>query len=120
MEHVDLDAARKMVSVWLDEHPNGTLPQMAGELKRNYPEFPAEMTVVLRGMMTAELRRRTSPPEGPADPAAAGAPRGPAAQRRSAWKTHSGAIGFPVRARSCQRAGTGPVARGGHRARPVN
>src|ERR1017187_5662366 len=31
--------------------------------------------VVLRGMMTAELRRRTSPPEGPADPAAAGAPR---------------------------------------------
>jgi hypothetical protein len=69
MEHVDLDAARKMVSAWLDEHPNGTLPQMAGELKRNYPDFPdfpAEMTVVLRGMMTAELRRRTSPPEGPA------------------------------------------------------
>jgi len=62
MEHVDLDAARKAVCVWLDEHPNGTLPQMAGELKRNYPD-------------SAELRRRTSPPEGPPDPASAGAMR---------------------------------------------
>jgi len=61
MEKVDLDAARRSVSGWLDEHPSGSLPQMADELKVNYPAFPDEMAVVLRGIMTAELRRRTSP-----------------------------------------------------------
>ena len=62
MEHVDLSAARKLVSEWLDEHTDGTLEQMARELKGNYPDHQEEMAVVMRGMMTAELRRRTSPP----------------------------------------------------------
>jgi hypothetical protein len=61
IEKVDLDAARRSVSTWLDEHPSGSLAQMADELKANYPAFPDEMAVVLRGMMAAELRRRTSP-----------------------------------------------------------
>jgi hypothetical protein len=61
MEHVDLDTARQSVSTWLDEHPSGSLMEMADELKRNYPAFPEEMAIVLRGMMAAELRRRTSP-----------------------------------------------------------
>ena len=60
MEKVDLDAASRAVSVWLDEHPNGTCSQMADELKRNYPAFPEEMAIVLRGMMAGELRRRAS------------------------------------------------------------
>jgi hypothetical protein len=60
MEKVDLDGARRSVSTWLDEHPSGSLAQMADELRKNYPAFPHEMAVVLRGMMAAELRRRTS------------------------------------------------------------
>jgi hypothetical protein len=61
MKHVDLDAARQSVSRWLDEHPSGSLAQMADELKKNYPAFQDEMAIVLRGMMAAELRHRTSP-----------------------------------------------------------
>ena len=61
MEKIDLDAARKAVCAWLDEHQDGTLAQMADELKHRYPEYPEEMAVVLRGMMAAELRRRTQP-----------------------------------------------------------
>jgi hypothetical protein len=61
MESIDLDAARKTVSAWLDEHPIGTLAQMAEDLKTRYPDFPEEMAVVLRGMMAAELRHRTAP-----------------------------------------------------------
>jgi hypothetical protein len=60
MEKVDLDAARRSVSTWLDEHPSGSLAEMADELKKNYLTFPEEMAIVLRGMMAAELRRRTS------------------------------------------------------------
>ena len=77
MEHVDLSAARKLVSDWLDDHTDGTLEQMTHDLKGNYPDHPEEMAVVMRGMMAAELRRRTSPPpEFPPDPAAsAGAMR---------------------------------------------
>jgi hypothetical protein len=73
MEHVDLNAARKSVCAWLDEHPDGSFPEMADDLKGNYPDFPEEMAVVLRGYMAAELRRRTSPPPDPT--AAAGALR---------------------------------------------
>ena len=62
MEKVDLGAARKLVSDWLDEHTDGTLEQMANDLKGNYPDHPEEMAVVMRGMMAAELRRRTYPP----------------------------------------------------------
>jgi hypothetical protein len=62
MEHVDLSAARRLVSEWLDQHTDGTLGQMADDLKGNYPDYPEEMAVVMRGMMAAELRRRTSPP----------------------------------------------------------
>jgi len=63
MERVDQDAARRLVSAWLDEHTDGTLEQMADELKQNYPPaHQKDMAVVLRGMMGAELRRRTSPP----------------------------------------------------------
>jgi len=36
---------------------------MADDLKNRYPDFPDEMAIVLRGMMAAELRRRTAPPE---------------------------------------------------------
>jgi hypothetical protein len=46
---------------------------MASDLKGNYPDHPEDMAVVLRGMMAAELRRRTSPP--PDRAAAAGALR---------------------------------------------
>jgi hypothetical protein len=59
MERIDLDAAREAVCAWLDEHQHGTLAQMAEDLKWRYPAFPDEMAVVLRGMMAAELRRRT-------------------------------------------------------------
>jgi hypothetical protein len=77
MERVDLGAARNLVSDWLDTHSSASLEQMASDLKGNYPDFPDEMAVVLRGMAAAELRRRTSPPpEIPPDPiAAAGALR---------------------------------------------
>ncbi len=61
MENVDLGAARKAVCAWLDEHQGGTLAQMVDELKHRYPNYPEEMAVVLRGMMAAELRRRTQP-----------------------------------------------------------
>ena len=61
MEAIDLDAARKAVCAWLDEHQDGTLAQMAEDLKRRYPAHPDEMAVILRGMMAAELRRRTRP-----------------------------------------------------------
>jgi hypothetical protein len=65
MEKVDLDAARKAVSVWLDEHPDGSLGQMADDLKVHYPDHQDDMAVVLRGLMVTELRHRTSPsPEG--------------------------------------------------------
>jgi hypothetical protein len=64
MERIDLDAARKAVCAWLDEHRDGTLAQMADDLKWRYPAYPDEMTVVLRGMMAAELRRRTRPESG--------------------------------------------------------
>jgi hypothetical protein len=72
MEKIDLDAARKAVCAWLDEHNDGTPAQMADELKHRYPDHPEEMAVVLRGMMAAELRRRTQP--GTAAPTA-GVPR---------------------------------------------
>jgi hypothetical protein len=39
------------------QHQDGTLAQMADELKHRYPEHPEEMAVVLRGIMAAELRR---------------------------------------------------------------
>ena len=61
MEALDLDAARNAVCAWLDEHQGGTLAQMAEDLKRRYPAYPDEMAVILRGMMSAELRRRTRP-----------------------------------------------------------
>jgi hypothetical protein len=64
LEAIDLDAARKAVCVWLDEHQDGTLGQMAEDLKRRYPAHPDEMAVILRGMMAAELRRRTRPESG--------------------------------------------------------
>jgi hypothetical protein len=73
MEHVDLSAVRRLVSDWLDDHTSGTLGQMTRDLKGNYPDHPEEMAVVMRGMMGAELRRRTSqpPPEiHPGTPAA--------------------------------------------------
>ena len=72
MEKIDLGAARKAVCAWLDDHQDGTLAQMAEELKHRYPDCPEEMAVVLRGMMAAELRRRILPDT--AAPAA-GAPR---------------------------------------------
>ncbi len=59
MEAIDLDAARKAVCAWLDEHHGGTLTQMAEDLKCRYPAHLDEMAVILRGMMAAELRRRT-------------------------------------------------------------
>ena len=61
LEAIDLDAARKAVCGWLDEHQDGTLAQMADDLKRRYTVHPDEMAVILRGMMAAELRRRTQP-----------------------------------------------------------
>jgi hypothetical protein len=61
MDRVDLAAARRLVSAWLGEHTDGTLEQMASDLKVHYPDHPEEMAVVMRGMMAAELRRRTSP-----------------------------------------------------------
>jgi hypothetical protein len=64
LEAIDLDAARKAVRVWLDEHQDGTLAQMAEDLKRRYPAHPDDMAVILRGMMAAELRRRTQPETG--------------------------------------------------------
>ena len=53
LEAIDLDAARKAVCAWLDEHQGGTLAQMAEDLKRRYPAHPDEMAVILRGMMAA-------------------------------------------------------------------
>jgi len=61
MEAIDLGAARKAVCAWLDEHQGGTLAQMNEDLKRRYPTYPDGMAVILRGIMAAELRRRTRP-----------------------------------------------------------
>lgn len=61
MEAIDFGAARMAVCAWLDEHHDGTLAQMADNLKSRYPAHPDEMAIVLRGMMAAELRRRTRP-----------------------------------------------------------
>jgi hypothetical protein len=66
LEAVDLGAARKAICAWLDEHQGGTLAQMAEDLKRRYPAHPDEMAVILRGMMAAELPRRTRPETGSA------------------------------------------------------
>lgn len=63
MESVDLVAARMAVCEWLDRHQSGTLAEMAEDLKTRYTDFPNEMAIVLRGMMAAELRRRTARPE---------------------------------------------------------
>ncbi len=73
MEKVDLVAARKLVSTWLDEHTDGTLAQMSSDLKGHYPDHPEEMATAMRGMMAAELRRRIAPLPDPT--AAAGALR---------------------------------------------
>ena len=64
MEAIDLGAARKAVCAWLDEHQGGTLAQMAEDLKYRFAVHPDEMAVILRGMMAAELRRRTWPQTG--------------------------------------------------------
>ena len=64
LEAIDLDAARKAVCAWLDEHQDGTLAQMAEDLKCRYPAHTDGMAVILRGMMAAELRRRTRPESG--------------------------------------------------------
>jgi hypothetical protein len=40
MDAIDLDAARKAVCAWLDEHHDGTLAQMADDLKYRYPAHP--------------------------------------------------------------------------------
>jgi hypothetical protein len=64
LEGIDRGAARTAVCAWLDEHQDGTLAQMAEDLKRRYPAHPDEMAVILRGMMAAELRRRTRPQTG--------------------------------------------------------
>ena len=61
LKAIDLDVACKAVCAWLDEHQDSTLAQMAEDLKHRYPAHPDEMAVILRGMMTAELRRRTRP-----------------------------------------------------------
>ena len=63
LEKIDLDAARKAVRVWLDEHKDGTLAQMAEELKHRYPDYSEGMAAVLRGMMAAEPRLRIQPGE---------------------------------------------------------
>ena len=61
MDAIDLGAARKAVCAWLDEHQGGRLAQIAEDLKRRYLAYPDEMAVILRGMMSAELRRRIRP-----------------------------------------------------------
>ena len=63
-EAIDLGAARKAVCAWLDEHQDGTLAQMAEDLKGRYPVCLDEMAMILRGMMAAELRRRIRPESG--------------------------------------------------------
>jgi len=61
MDAIDLGAVRKVACAWLDEHQGGALAQMAEDLKCRYPAHPDETAVILRGMMAAELRRRTRP-----------------------------------------------------------
>jgi hypothetical protein len=61
VEAIDLDATRKAVCAWLDEHQDGMLAQLAEDLKCLYPAHPEEMAVIMPGMMAAELRRRIRP-----------------------------------------------------------
>ena len=61
MDAIDLGAARNAVCEWLDEHLDGTPAQLAEDLRCRYPAHPDEMAVILRGVMAAELRRRTRP-----------------------------------------------------------
>ncbi|MGD0606176.1 MAG: hypothetical protein ABSA53_21635 [Streptosporangiaceae bacterium] len=81
MAKVDQDAARRAVSAWIDAHPDGTLTEMADELKKAYPEDQQkDMTIVLRGMGVAEIRRHPYlppgvPPDPPEDSPAAGEQR---------------------------------------------
>ena len=125
MEAIDLVAARKAVCAWLDEHQDGTLAQMAEDLKCRYPAHPDEMAVILRGMM----RRRTAS----ADPAGerfgwrsvpVNGDRVPlqAVRERavSLGERRHEASPVPGRAsgRSIQLAGDGPL-RAVHRSRPA-
>ncbi len=56
-----MDAAQQMVLAWLGEHPGGTLDQMAGQLKCEYPpEYRKDMAMVLRSIMASEQMRRAS------------------------------------------------------------
>ena len=61
MENINLGVVRKAVCAWLDECRDGTLAQMVDKLKRRYSDYPEDMAIVLGGMMSAELRRRTRP-----------------------------------------------------------
>ena len=68
MKNIDLGVARTAICAWLDDYQGGTLAQMADELKHRCPDHPKQVAVALRGMIAAELRRRTQP--GTAFPAA--------------------------------------------------
>jgi hypothetical protein len=61
----ELAAAEEKVRLWMLANPRGTPGQMAGELKRGYPEqFQADMVIVLRSFMA----RFKDHPEELADP----------------------------------------------------
>jgi hypothetical protein len=61
VEAIDLDATREAVRAWLDEHQDGTLAQVAEDLKCLDSAHPEEMAVIMPSMMAAELRRRIRP-----------------------------------------------------------
>jgi len=72
VDKIDQSALRAVVSDWIDKHPDGTLTEMADDLKKKYPASDQpDMAVMIRGEGFAELRRRTTPlPVIPPDPAA--------------------------------------------------
>jgi hypothetical protein len=53
LARIDLDLAKEKVRQWMLAHPGGTPAQMAADLQGDYPQFPEDMAVVLRGLMAA-------------------------------------------------------------------
>ena len=59
IEDIDRPAMREKVSRWLDEHPDGTGDEVVEALAGEYPDYhPGDITIVLRGALFAEERRR--------------------------------------------------------------
>jgi hypothetical protein len=70
MDRIDMDAAPVKVAAWMTAHPGGTPEQMTADLRGEYGQFAADMTIVLRGIMARYQDRPGELAAGAARPAA--------------------------------------------------